>query len=143
MEQIVIQTAIKSFIPQLVKESFSLLGKVTNETKRLFDKSLEKYFIKQIQRYSYIKTILNGNKPVYLYDIYFPLNLQGNAEIINTDKISNLFFNSNFVTIFGSAGSGKSTLVKHLFINSIVEKYGIPILIEFRYLNDYSGSLER
>lgn len=103
---------------------------------------MEKYFIKQIQRYSYIKTILNGNKPVYLYDIYFPLNLQGNAEIINTDKISNLFVNSNFVTIFGSAGSGKSTLVKHLFINSIVEKYGIPILIEFRYLNDYSGSIE-
>ncbi|MGD1712877.1 NACHT domain-containing protein [Dapis sp. BLCC M172] len=85
---------------------------------------------------------MNGNKPVYLYDIYFPLNLQGNAEIINTDKISNLFVNSNFVTIFGSAGSGKSTLVKHLFINSIVEKYGIPILIEFRYLNDYSGSIE-
>ena len=65
MEQIVIETAIKSFIPQLVKESFSFLGKVTNETKRLFDKSLEKYFTKQTERYSNVKTILNGNKPVY------------------------------------------------------------------------------
>ncbi len=142
MEEIVIETAIKSFIQQLVKESFSWFGKVTNETKRLFDKSLQEYFTKQTKRYSHVKTILNGNNPVYLYDIYFPLNLQRNVESINTEKISNLFVNTNFVTIFGSAGSGKSTLIKHLFINSIVEKYGIPILIELRYLNDYSGSVE-
>jgi energy-coupling factor transporter ATP-binding protein EcfA2 len=142
MEQIIIEAAIKSFVQQLVKESFAWTGKITNETKRLFDTSLQEYFIRQQVRHSSLKTILNGNVPVYLYDIYFPLNLRRNINYVETSKIANLFIDNNFVTIIGGAGSGKSTLIKHLFINSIVEQYGIPILIELRYLNDYNGTIE-
>ncbi|MCB1177415.1 MAG: NACHT domain-containing protein, partial [Leptospiraceae bacterium] len=42
----------------------------------------------------------------------------------------------------GDAGSGKSTLIKHLFLNSIKEKIGVPILIELRYLNNEEQSIE-
>ena len=37
---------------------------------------------------------------------------------------------------------GKSTLIKHLFLSSIIEKFAIPILIELRYLNDFLTSIE-
>ena len=53
-----------------------------------------------------------------------------------------LFSKNSKITIIGSAGSGKSTIVKYLFLNCIEEKDYIPIKIELRYLNEFDGSLE-
>ncbi len=43
--------------------------------------------------------------------------------------------------MIGSAGSGKSTVVKYLFLNAIECDFKIPIKIELRYLNDFDGSV--
>ena len=137
-----IDVAIKSLTQQLVKESVNLFGKVTNETKRLFDKSLRLYFIRQKEKYANVKTILFGNTPMKLYDVFYPLNLRRKLDVLQTDKVENLFLETNFVSIIGSAGSGKSMLLKHLLLNSIIEKFGIPVLIELRYLNEYTGTIE-
>lgn len=141
MQKIIIETAIKAFIQQLIKESSNWLGKTLDEVKQFYNKGLTDYLTKQKEKYSHIKTLLQGNTPVYLYDIYFPINISKNYKKVSTDKISNLFTDTHFITIIGSAGSGKSTLIKHLFLNSITEQYGIPILIELRYLNDFKGDI--
>lgn len=142
MQQIVIEAAIKAFIQELIKESANWLGKTSDEVKQIYNQGLRDYFTKQKDLYSYVKTVLRGNTPVYLYDIYFPINVRKSGKEVETDKVSNLFIETNYITIIGSAGSGKSTLIKHLFLNSIIEKYGVPILIELRYLNEYEGNIE-
>ena len=50
-------------------------------------------------------------------------------------KIKDIFKKGNFITILGDAGSGKSTLVKHLFINSFIESYKAPIFVALRDLD--------
>lgn len=142
MQQIIIETAIQSFVQELIKESSPWLSKASDEIKQFYNQGLRNYFTKQKDLYSHVKTVLQGNTPVYLYDIYFPINILKNFKEVKTNKISNLFVDTNFITIIGSAGSGKSMLIKHLFLNSIIENYGIPILIELRYLNDYDGDIE-
>lgn len=142
MQELILETAIKSFTQELIKESLNWFGKASDEVKQFYNKGLRVYLEKQKGKYAHIKTLLQGNTPVYLYDIYFPIDIAKKGKGIKTDKISNLFTDTNYITIVGGAGSGKSTLIKHLFLNSITEKYGIPILIELRYLNEYEGIIE-
>lgn len=143
MDEKVIKLIIESFIKELISESKSIFNFLHDEGKQFLGKSLKKYLEKHRDKFSSIKTLLKGNTPVYLYDIYYPVNLVADGDIIiETNDIKNLFVSGNYVTIIGDAGSGKSTLVKHLFLNSIKEKFAIPVLIELRYLNGTNGHLE-
>lgn len=147
MEEKILGTIVTSFTKALISESKELLSdiydEVYDETKQLIGRDLKKYLTKQKDKYSHIKTLLRGNTPVYLYDVYYPLKLvEERDKVLSTNSISNIFKKSNYVTIIGDAGSGKSTLVKHLFLNTILEKYKIPLLIELRYLNDDVTPLE-
>lgn len=136
MDKIILETAVNVFTEELIKEGVGILDFVGKEIKQKYNKGLKDYFEKQQSKYAFVKTLLHGNIPVYLYDIYFPLRVSLKNKIVTTDKVENLFNETNYITIIGKAGSGKSTLIKHLFLSSIVEKYAIPILIELRYLND-------
>lgn len=146
MEEKILETVIVSFTKALIEEAKELFAdiydQVYDEAKQFLGKDLKNYLTKQRDKYSHIKTLLKGNTPVYLYDIYYPLKLENRDETILTNSISNLFTKSNYITIIGDAGSGKSTLVKHLFLNAIFEKYKIPLIVELRYLNNESKSLE-
>lgn len=143
MDQGVVKVIIESFIKELISESKVIFNILHEEGKQFLGKSLKKYLEKHKDKFSSIKTLLKGNTPVYLYDIYYPVNLVGDKVVtIETSNINNLFLSGNYVTIIGDAGSGKSTLVKHLFLNSIHRKFAIPVLIELRYLNGTNGDLE-
>lgn len=142
MEEKILETFVAGFITELTKESKNIFNDLAAEGSQLLKTGLKRYLTKQKDKYSYLKTLLKGSTPVFLYDIYYPLKLVKNDEVIKTDVISKVFNKSNYVTIIGDAGSGKSTLVKHLFLNSIYTKYAIPIMVELRYLNDYENDLE-
>lgn len=142
MEEQVLGTIVSAFIAELAKESKSIFNDLADEGSQLLKRGFKRYLNKQTDKYSFLKTLLKGNTPVYLYNIYYPLKLIQDETLIKTDSIENVFKTSNFVTIIGDAGSGKSTLVKHLFLNSLYTKYAIPILIELRYLNDYENDLK-
>lgn len=60
---------------------------------------------------------------------------------ISTENVIKLFDNVNCITIIGTAGSGKSTLIKYLFVDTIKRNYKIPLKIELRYLNNNSKDL--
>lgn len=142
MEKEILETVVTSFVGELFNQSAKLFEGTGDELKQFLNRGLKRYLEKQRDKYSHIKTLLRGNTPVYLYDIYYHLRISNRKEVIETKSIHNVFLKSNYVTIIGDAGSGKSTLVKHLFLNSIFEKSGIPILVELRYLNDYKNSFE-
>lgn len=142
MEEKILESIVTSFVSELSKESQVIFKELADEGNQLLKTGLKSYLSKQKGKYSHLKTLLKGNTPVYLYDIYYPLKLEEGRGTIKANIISNIFEKSNYVTIIGDAGSGKSTLVKHLFLNSIYTKFAIPILIELRYLNDYENDLE-
>ncbi|UXP31786.1 NACHT domain-containing protein [Reichenbachiella agarivorans] len=144
MEEKILETFVSSFVTELVKESKSIFSDLADEGSQLIKTGLKRYLTKQKDKYSHLKTLLRGNTPVYLYDIYYPLKLinRDDESVIKTNVVSEVFSKSNFITIIGDAGSGKSTLIKHLFLNSIYTKHSIPILVELRYLNEYDSNLD-
>lgn len=147
MEEKVLETLVIGFTKTLIDESKQLFDEIYDtsydQIKQFIGRDIKNYLTKQKDKYSHVKTLLRGNTPVYLYEVYFPAKLMDdNDKVINTNSSESLFKSYNFITIIGDAGSGKSTLVKHLFLNSIYEKFKIPILIELRYLNELSDDLE-
>lgn len=70
--------------------------------------------------------------------------LEKGHESIETTDIKYVLDISNFVIIKGTGGIGKSTLLKHFFINELKkEKKGrIPIFLELKDINDLSGEYE-
>lgn len=137
-------TLISGFKDELLK-----LGKYAKEEISFFvDNGLSDYLEKVSVKYSLTKTFLYRNENVEFYKVFFPVSIRLLSEKISTVKLNNdiqdlptLFKLSRFVTIIGNAGSGKTMLMKHFFLNSISTQYRIPIVIELRNLNDFDGSI--
>ncbi len=98
--------------------------------------AFEKYLNSSVKRFNNVKTIIHNHKPVPLHEFYVDINIKCGKDIINTEHIENILSYSNFITIFGSGGTGKSTLFKHLFLDTIVSTDLIPIFIELKDFND-------
>ncbi|MFJ7831856.1 NACHT domain-containing protein [Peribacillus sp. NPDC046944] len=121
------------------------LGKMgADQLKKLKIKTglaFENYLSAATKKYSYTKTIFYRDKNVPLYDFYINMNLKYKNTVIDTSDVNNIINKNNFVTIYGSGGIGKSTLIKHFFINSIINTNYIPIFVELKMLNDKEISL--
>ena len=146
VEEKALGTVINTFVAEAFKSTKSIFSDFGDEIEQFYNKGLKEYLVKQKDDYAKIKTLLRGNTPVYLYDIYYPIKLQSiqrgqKTATIDTDYVGDMFKISNCITIIGDAGSGKSTLVKHLFLNCIHRSVAIPILVELRYLNDYGNNI--
>jgi GTPase SAR1 family protein len=128
----------------------TLSDEFSEEVKQVVNNNILEYQVEEYNRNYCAKTLLHRVQPKNLKDFYQPLFIRQcgkrgrrlhNSERISTSSISELFKKKQFITLIGNAGSGKSTIVKYLFLNSIETKFRIPIKVELRYLNDYSGSV--
>jgi energy-coupling factor transporter ATP-binding protein EcfA2 len=143
MDEKITEAIVTAFVKELTSKGAILFKEASSELNNFFKIGISKYLKKQVKKYSTIKTLLRGNTPANLYDIYFPLKIKSEKQkAIETSAIESVFAKSKYITIIGDAGSGKSTLIKHLFINSIRTNFAIPLLIELRNLNDYRGDLK-
>ena len=129
---------ITNLITPIIK-IYNLLG---NEWKNLLENGLNDYIHTQTKKY-YFTTTFAHRTEVRFDDIYYPLTATYKDLVTDFTNLSELFENYNNITIVGSAGSGKSTLMKFIFLNSIRASYKIPLLIELRYLNQYNGNFEK
>jgi predicted NACHT family NTPase len=99
-------------------------------------KAFESYLNTSVEKFNNVKTILYSHKPMPLYQFYVDVNLKCGDDRISTHSIKPLLEYSHFVTIFGSGGTGKSTLFKHLFLDTIRDSNLIPIFVELKNMND-------
>ena len=134
-------------IKELIDKPFEQIwNTLTSEIKHIVSNRLLEYQVEEFERNYYTKTIIHRTEPVKLLDFYQPLYITKFGRIhkdtrIDTKECSELFSSNNFITIIGTAGSGKSTIVKYLVVNAIEKKFKTPIKIELRYLNNYENGL--
>lgn len=140
----ILKTSIESIIKKYSPDIIDFIGS------KLFDdssKRISEYVFSQAKRHYNIKTLYTNGNPQPFLEIYYPLsifcNLTNNKPtIIKSCDIDNVFSYSNFVSIVGNAGSGKSSLIKYLFLNCIERNSYIPILVELRLIESSKLSIK-
>ena len=138
---------IDSLLEKLIVPKFKALG---DKCKLEYNKHLvpitehfEEYLYRSYKKYSFINTLVLKNQQKMLKSIYLPLTLQirdyGNSSVVK-QRITG--YPKEFIDVYNgkllitdTAGMGKSTLVKRMFIDVIDQGYGIPICIELRRLS--------
>lgn len=126
------------------------IGSITKS--KLADISIEtqtafiSYIHQCVERFSNVKTLISRTIPTPLYDIYVHNNLSLSEYGVppthfTSNNINDLFDISSKIMILGSGGTGKSTLFKHLFLNTIKETDKIPIFITLREINNTDFNL--
>jgi len=130
---------------ELIKAIFSfkeeiktLFALFKDEISQSLDKSLNKYVINFREKYGKTKTFLHSQERVDFDSIYFPLTLsdkKGNLKIKITTQTDELFQKNKCISIIGMAGSGKTMVLKRLFLSTLLRSYQIPIVLELRKLN--------
>lgn len=133
-------------ILQLLNTFKEPIFKVTKDFKEefvnTFNNGISDYLENYYDKYSKTKTFIYREERVDFYDIFYPVTLYKRGhKIENIIDLKELFKRSNFLTIIGSAGSGKSMLMKHIFLSTVKQSYKIPIVVELRNLNDFNGSI--
>jgi len=134
-------TLLKLIAKPAIKESIPLFKKLKDNVSHFINDGFLDYFLTSLNKYKETKTLLR-RQPTNFYDIYYPAKLKLNNTITDTDSVKHLFKENNCITVIGDAGSGKSTLVKHLFITSFIEAFKAPIFIALRDLNLHNSNLE-
>ena len=121
------EVLIEEKIKALIKKFFDKLDQIASN--RLLE-----YQVGVYKNNLFTKTFLHRGAPVKLTDIYFPIKLKSpsNSRVIEVESVKRLFDNISYISIFGIAGSGKSTLFKYITIKCIEEKFKIPIKINLR-----------
>ena len=104
------------------------------------EEHFSEYFYRTYKRVTIINTLVFNNSQRFIKDIYLPLTL-----IQKTEKKELKYKINTYPTVLlkkygkllitDNAGMGKSTLMKKIFLDTIDEKKGIPILIELRRLS--------
>lgn len=104
----------------------------------------EEYLFRTYKKYSIINTLVFKNEQRLLKDLYIPLSIirddylrKKDKEQVKIDKYPvELVRNYNKILITDTAGMGKSTLTKRLFLDVLENGHGIPIYIEMRRLKE-------
>ena len=107
--------------------------------------SFANYLENSYSKYSKIKTILYRTEPQYIYDFFeVPYLYKSQRKRFLANGIDKLLDISNFLIIEGTGGIGKSTLMKHLFINALSQNILIPVFFDLKEINDvrHNYSLE-
>ena len=113
-----------------------------DEFLHIFDSGLSEYIDSFYDKYSQTKTFIYRDEKVAFYEIFFPVSIKSKTGTFNTaTDLKTLFQRKKFVTIIGTAGSGKSMLMKHIFLSTVNQSFRIPLVIELRNLNDYQGKM--
>lgn len=124
-----------------VKPKLQKLYQYMKTDKALFENALTTKFDEYLQRAyaknSFINVIVFQNQQKRLEEIYIPLNVKqvrGETKILISDFKEEFIPSFKKVLVKDTAGMGKSTLMKFLFLCCTSDNAGIPIFIELRKL---------
>lgn len=143
----------KPFIEGIVKDV--IIPKIKSFSKNVSDgikmdcipkaEHFQEYLFRSYKKYGIINTLVQNNYLVELKNIYIPLTLKtvnsvrGHGQVL-VDGFPVAFLKDNrHVLITDTAGMGKSTMIKRMFLDVIDCRCGIPIYVELRRLTKEHG----
>lgn len=129
------------FVANMIKTNKDFIfekGKSTYEKELIKStKAFQEYYIRSVSKYSRMKNIINNAIPVNLQSIYVPIDLEYGSKEISTDSLIKVIMVDRNIIIRGAGGSGKSTILKYLFLDALNYDNYVPIFIELKNLNTF------
>lgn len=120
---------------------FKLCKEGEDEIKQALRDDIYAYIGNFVNKYSKIKTFLHSEELRNFYDVYFPLSLSCHRNKFDMpDNPDALFAKSNFITLLGHAGSGKTMMLRHVFLSACEKSSKIPLVVELRKLKNFRGT---
>ena len=95
----------------------------------------EEYLKNTKSKNSKIKTLIYRHVPKELYSFYECVGIEYDGDFIDTKSIKNVIEIGNKIIISGIGGIGKTTMLKHFYLNTIEDTSYIPVLVELRMVN--------
>lgn len=137
---------VESIVDSYIKPKFEKAYKDAENYKNieLIEEKIHCYIERSYNNCLTMNTIVFKNEQKKINELYIPLTVikknefEQNEERIRIciDRYRDEFIPKyKKILLVDTAGMGKSTIMKYLFLSSITEKKGIPILIELRRLN--------
>lgn len=130
-------------LEKFIEISKGLIKAGADQLRLRFGKTYKEYIDNLLIKHSKVKSFLIRAESANLYDFYVPISISTEQRKIDNTGIIDIVGVSPFSIITGSAGSGKSMLMRHLVINTIVNKEKAPIFIELRQFNQNGGDLRK
>ena len=155
MEEVLIAVAAKSLVEGFIKNyALPKLSKLAHSISKegkaylsLNSNAFTAYYKRAYSNYSIINTLAFKERVKKLKDIYIPLTIYpvDNEKEKKLAKVEGypkeLLDKYGRILITDTAGMGKSTLMKRMFLDVIDGQFGIPIFIELRRLNENNDIL--
>lgn len=142
------KATIGTLTKSVIENSFAGLKSLPKTVIEAFVDKFSSYLELQYERHAYLNTLVFGTQK-NLEDLYIPLTVIPNSNgveqhekgiLIDSYK-KNFLPTHNRVLITDTAGMGKSTLMKFLFLQCIKTQCAIPIFIELRHLTQNKSIL--
>ena len=142
-----VKTAIDEWLVPSIKKMFKSRELVKNSKPDEVAKSFEDYLLRSYAKLSFMNTIVFGNQQKRIQDLYIPLSVVSSGNETTTFLMDG--WRDDFVpkikrvVITDTAGMGKSTVLKWLFLCSVGTSKGIPVFIELRTLSSEKPILDK
>jgi hypothetical protein len=144
-DEIDINKVAAEFVNQNI-EHFYQAGKdaikgAADKVRLMLKNSYKDYLECAVPRYSKAKSFFVRNEPTYLYNFYVPIGVSCGESQISNASVKDMASVNPHAVVTGGGGSGKSMLMRHLFLDALVNKERVPIYIELRDVNQSNESI--
>ncbi len=113
----------------------NVLGGAKNKARLQLKGTYSSYIASAGSRYGRSKSFFIRSAPTDIYEFYVPLGVtcgEHNLESVSLAEIESL---TKRAIITGTAGCGKSMLLRHLFLSTLRQGSRIPVLVELRSMS--------
>ncbi len=131
----------KAIIDVWLKPKLTKFLKTQKTDKQLLEYSVAEKFDEYLQRtyekHTYLTTIVFQNQKKRLVDLYLPLTVKSakdSREIVIDSYRPEFLPDEKKVLLTDTAGMGKSTILKLMFLSCIERNKGLPVFVELRKL---------
>lgn len=142
-----VETFVKNYVAPALANVFKNIKGECQKDLIKSSEAFEAYYEHSYERYSIINTLAFKERVKKLKDIYIPLSLclSENSRDKKAIQINaypkDLLDKYQRVLITDTAGMGKSTLMKRMFLDVIDNKHGIPFFVELRRISSTNDIL--
>lgn len=142
LSETIITTTVKALATKLIDTGVGAIKKRSNGILLALknDKILNLYTQNAVNRVFVFRTLIHGDRNVYLDEVYHPLKLSESNKLDHIKVTNNTRLPDHTpICIIGIAGQGKTTVMRKLFLEELVAQKTLPFFISLRQIKNYDN----